>query len=119
MNVQKQASMKAKFAVFGFTGFAVTLLSIVAWAQKGDLTHQHPGAPAASVDFGVVATAPIGPPACLQTGAIGGPTDPCSYLLHRGFFSALVGANFTVEYDSRLTPMLEQSRATKKQGKQR
>jgi hypothetical protein len=42
MKVQKQASMKAKIAVFGFMGFAVTLLSVVAWAQKGDLTHQHP-----------------------------------------------------------------------------
>ncbi|MEZ5293300.1 MAG: hypothetical protein R2745_19615 [Vicinamibacterales bacterium] len=43
----------------------------------------HPSAPAdAAVDFGVLPTAPIGPPPCLQSGAIGGPADPCSYLLH-------------------------------------
>jgi hypothetical protein len=43
----------------------------------------HPRAPAnAQVDFGVLPVAPIGPPPCLQTGAIGGPADPCSYKLH-------------------------------------
>jgi plastocyanin len=31
---------------------------------------------------GVLPTAPIGPPPCLQSGAIGGPNDPCSYKLH-------------------------------------
>ena len=36
----------------------------------------------ATVDFGVLPTAPIGPAPCLQTGAIGGPADPCSYKLH-------------------------------------
>ena len=33
------------------------------------------------VDFGVLpfpATTPLGPPPCLQTGAIGGPAAPCS-----------------------------------------
>jgi hypothetical protein len=34
------------------------------------------------VDFGVLPLAPIGPPPCLQSGAIGGPADPCAYLLH-------------------------------------
>ena len=50
---------------------------------------QHAHAPAdAAVDFGVSPTSltgvlvPIGPPPCLQTGAIGGPADPCSYKLH-------------------------------------
>lgn len=55
---------------------------IVSLAQQGDLTHQQPATPNANVDFGVLATAPIGPPPCLQSGAIGGPADPCSYKLH-------------------------------------
>lgn len=51
-----------------------------AWAQSG---HDHPAAPAdAAVDFGVLPVGPLGPPPCLQTGAIGGPADPCSYKLH-------------------------------------
>lgn len=38
----------------------------------------------ATVDFGILPLAPIGGPelGCLQTGGIGGPTDPCSYKLH-------------------------------------
>jgi hypothetical protein len=90
--------MKAKFTVAGFMGFAVVLLSAVAWAQKGDLTHQHSGAPTASVDFGVLPTGPIGPPPCLQTGAIGGPADPCSYLLHH-----LTPEEVTVSKDGEVT----------------
>jgi hypothetical protein len=43
--------------------------------------HKHPPADAA-VDFGVLPVGPIGPAPCLQTGAIGGPADPCSYKLH-------------------------------------
>jgi hypothetical protein len=34
------------------------------------------------VDFGVLPTGPLGPPPCLQSGAIGGPADPCSYKIH-------------------------------------
>ena len=37
----------------------------------------------AAVDCGVLPTGPLGPPPCLQTGAIGGPADPCSYIAHR------------------------------------
>jgi hypothetical protein len=41
----------------------------------------------AAVDFGVLPppgapTPPLGPLPCLQTGAIGGPADPCAYKLH-------------------------------------
>jgi hypothetical protein len=36
----------------------------------------------AAVDFGVLPPGPLGPSPCLQTGGIGGPTDPCSYKLH-------------------------------------
>jgi plastocyanin len=50
---------------------------------------QHVHSPAdAAVDFGVSPASstgvlvPIGPLPCLQTGAIGGPADPCSYKLH-------------------------------------
>jgi len=54
------------------------------FAQQG---HGHGGKPepaveSATVDFGVLPLAPIGPPPCLQSGAIGGPADPCSYQLH-------------------------------------
>jgi hypothetical protein len=63
---------------------AVLLLPVRAWAQTGDLTHQHQATPDAAVDFGVLpTTTPLGPPPCLQTGAIGGPADPCSFRLHR------------------------------------
>ena len=51
-------------------------------AQKGDLTHEHSATQDAAVDFGVLPTAPLGPPPCLQSGAIGGPADPCAYKLH-------------------------------------
>ena len=51
-------------------------------AQSGDLTHDAEAMPDAGVDFGVLPTAPLGPAPCLQTGAIGGPADPCAYKLH-------------------------------------
>jgi hypothetical protein len=65
---------------------ALMALPGTAWAQ-----HDHesrgkgqPSAPAdAAVDFGVLPVGPLGPPPCLQTGAIGGPADPCAYLVHR------------------------------------
>jgi hypothetical protein len=51
--------------------------------SQGDSDHKHPPAStAAAVDFGVLPVGPIGPPPCLQAGAIGGPADPCSYKLH-------------------------------------
>ena len=61
---------------------AAVMLPAAGRAQHGDLTHGQQASEAASVDFGVLPTAPIGPPPCLQTGAIGGPADPCSYKLH-------------------------------------
>jgi hypothetical protein len=64
---------------------AVALVSVpaVSPAQE-DARHRHPSAPAtAAVDFGVLPTAPLGPLPCLQEGGIGGPADPCAYLLHR------------------------------------
>jgi hypothetical protein len=48
---------------------------------RGDSDHRHSPSTAA-VDFGVLPVGPIGPPPCLQTGAIGGPADPCAYKLH-------------------------------------
>jgi hypothetical protein len=48
---------------------------------RGDADHRHSPSTAA-VDFGVLPVGPIGPPPCLQTGAIGGPADPCAYKLH-------------------------------------
>jgi len=65
---------------------AVVALPIVSSGQKGDLTHEHSAVPDAAVDFGVLPTAPLGPPPC-ATGiapspAIGGPFDPCAFKLH-------------------------------------
>src|SRR5262245_8784452 len=68
---------------------AVAVFPLMSFTQNGpngDLTHIHPATPDANVDFGVLpfpATTPIGPPPCLQSGAIGGPADPCAYKLHK------------------------------------
>ena len=35
-----------------------------------------------TVGFGVFPLGPLGPPPCLQSGDVGGRTDPCSYKLH-------------------------------------
>ena len=57
---------------------AVMAIPALGWAQ-----HQH-AASDASVDFGILpTTTPLGPPPCLQAGGIGGPADPCAYLIHR------------------------------------
>jgi len=53
---------------------AVLALPILLFAQHA--------VPNAGVDFGVLPTGPLGPPPCLQTGAIGGPADPCAYKIH-------------------------------------
>lgn len=53
---------------------------LVASAKDDD--KKKPAVQDATVDFGVLPTAPLGPAPCLQTGAIGGPTDPCAYKLH-------------------------------------
>jgi len=63
---------------------------VVILAQNGDFTHQQAATPNAHVDFGVLPPpavppapqAPLGPLPCLQSGGIGGPNDPCSFLLH-------------------------------------
>ena len=83
--------MKARFTYVLVVWAAVVALPASGWAQqdkdKDRDGHRHgpPAASDAAVDFGVApttATTPIGPPPCLQSGAIGGPADPCSYLLH-------------------------------------
>jgi hypothetical protein len=65
-----------------FVAVALIVAPAASYAQQGDLTHNHPAAPSASVDFGVLPTAPLGPLPCLQAGGIGGPADPCAYKLH-------------------------------------
>src|SRR5215203_3124559 len=65
-----------------FVAVVLVAAPTLSYAQNGDLTHEHPATPDASVDFGVLPTGPLGPAPCLQTGAIGGPFDPCSYKLH-------------------------------------
>jgi len=62
---------------------AVAAAPLISRAQNGDLTHQQPATPSASVDFGVLAVGPIGPDPCVQSGTgIGGPADKCAYHLH-------------------------------------
>jgi len=62
----------------------VLAIPIVGFAQRGDLTHEHPAAPSAVVDFGVFPpTAGFTGPGCSTVaGVIGGPTDPCAYKGH-------------------------------------
>jgi hypothetical protein len=80
--------MNARFTSLFVVWAATVVLPVSGWAQQDiatDRDHQHPStsAPAdAAVDFGVLSLAPLGPAPCLQTGAIGGPADPCAYLLH-------------------------------------
>jgi hypothetical protein len=83
--------MTARFTSLLVVWAAIAVLPASGWAQqdrdkdkdRDDHRHPRPSAPAeAAVDFGVLPLAPIGPPPCLQSGAIGGPADPCSYLLH-------------------------------------
>ena len=73
--------MTTRFAVAATVWVAVVMLPVIASAQ-GDLTHDHPPTPGAMVGFGVFPAAPLGPPPCLQSGAIGGPADPCAYKIH-------------------------------------
>jgi hypothetical protein len=65
---------------------AVLCVPTFVWAQHHDSKHRPPAAETASVDFGVLPTAPLGPPPCAQGDnpavAIGGPADPCSYKIH-------------------------------------
>lgn len=63
-------------------GVSLAVFQILGFAQRGDLTHNQPAVSDAAVDFGVLPTAPLGPPPCLQAGGIGGPADPCAYKLH-------------------------------------
>jgi hypothetical protein len=74
--------MKPQLRVLLAAVTAVLLVPIVGLADKGDLTHGQAAVADATVDFGVLPLTPIGPPPCLQTGAIGGPGDPCSFMLH-------------------------------------
>ena len=67
---------------------AVVALPASGWAQhdrdKEGHRHGPPVARDAAVDFGVLPLAPLGPRPCFQVGeAIGGPNDPCSFLIHR------------------------------------
>lgn len=65
-------------------GVALVAGQVVSSAQHQDGKGKHPDSPStAAVDFGVLPTGPLGPPPCLQAGAIGGPADPCSYKLHQ------------------------------------
>jgi len=57
----------------------VAAVAVVSAQEHGNAGHSPS---TAAVDFGVLPTGPLGPSPCLQTGAIGGPTDPCAYELH-------------------------------------
>lgn len=68
---------------FAAAAVALVLVPVATLARQHD-SRSHGNRPPtdAAVDFGVLPTAPLGPPPCLQTGAIGGPADPCAYQLH-------------------------------------
>jgi hypothetical protein len=77
--------MKIKSIVIAAAIVALPIVSIGLYGRDNDDHHHAPAASDARVDFGVLpfpATAPLGPLPCLQSGAIGGPADPCSYKLH-------------------------------------
>ena len=59
--------------------------AVAAWLPTVAIAQHQPStkvADEALVDFGVLPTGPLGPPPCLQSGAIGGPADPCAYKIH-------------------------------------
>jgi hypothetical protein len=81
--------------------------SVVGWAQKGDLTHEHAATPNANVGFGdlPLPTVALGPPPCIQPtippappAPIGGPTDPCAYKSHH-----LTPEEVTIEKEGEVT----------------
>src|SRR5262245_48909294 len=74
--------MSMRFTTVVVLSATVAMLPATIRAQKGDLTHEHAATPNGAVDFGVFPTGPLGPLPCLQSGAIGGPADPCQYKLH-------------------------------------
>jgi hypothetical protein len=82
----------------GLVAAALVAVPIVLVAQHDDHRHRPPVATDAAVDFGVLPTAPLGPLPCLQTGAIGGPTDPCAYRLHH-----LTPEEVTIRKDGQVT----------------
>jgi hypothetical protein len=73
--------MKLKYLLIAATIAALPMVS-PADSNDGDHDHHASAAANAQVDFGVLPLAPLGPLPCLQSGAIGGPADPCSYKLH-------------------------------------
>jgi hypothetical protein len=62
-----------------FVAVALLAAPAAAFAQQDS---QKPAPTSATVDFGVLPTAPLGDAPCFQSGAIGGPNDPCSYKIH-------------------------------------
>jgi len=73
--------MRSKLLCVAAIVMAITGASFAQQGQGHDDKHP-PAVESAAVDFGVLPLAPIGPLPCFQTGAIGGPNDPCSYQLH-------------------------------------
>lgn len=80
--IPKENDMKTRHSLVAVVWTTVVMLPVMGWAQQADLAHHHPAVRDAAVDFGVLPTGPLGPPPCLQEGAIGGPLDPCGYKLH-------------------------------------
>ena len=62
---------------------ALVAVPLVGFAQKGDLTHQHPAVPSVEVGFGVFPpTGGFGSGCPTDSAVVGGPTDPCAYKGH-------------------------------------
>ena len=62
-----------------FVAVALLAAPAAAFAQQDS---PKPAPTSAAVDFGVLPTGPLGDAPCFQSGAIGGPNDPCSYKIH-------------------------------------
>lgn len=78
--------MRGKHWLVSALWAVLVAVPVVSFAQHGgghgDLTHDQPAVPDATVDFGVLATAPLGPLPCSQMPPFGGAGDPCAYKNH-------------------------------------
>jgi hypothetical protein len=74
--------MKNSYALIVPLSAILLMLPRIASAQPHDLTHGQPAVAEALVHFGVVPTAPLGPPPCAQTPPFGTVADPCIHKAH-------------------------------------
>lgn len=72
-----------RVARFAMVAFSIAAMSAMVLGRPTPSSARKPPLPTdVLVDVGVLPVAPLGPPPCLQSGAIGGPADPCAYKVH-------------------------------------